>query len=62
LETLEPAGIGLCVLLNKPSDRRVERVRPDYVGFTVPDKFVVGYGLDYREKYRDLKDIHTFSP
>jgi hypoxanthine phosphoribosyltransferase len=62
LESLDPTGVGLCVLLDKPSDRRVEPITPDYVGFTVPDKFVVGYGLDYKEKYRDRKDIHIFSP
>ena len=62
LEPLNPAGVRLCVLLDKPSDRRVEPRRPDYVGFTVPDKFVVGYGLDYNEKYRELKDIRTLSP
>jgi hypoxanthine phosphoribosyltransferase len=41
------------VLLDKPS-RRVERVQADYVGFTIPDLFVIGYGLDYAERYRNL--------
>ena len=62
LEPLGPAGVRLCVLLDKPSERRVAPIRPDYAGFTVPDKFLVGYGLDYDEKYRDLKDICIFSP
>ncbi len=62
LEALDPAGVRFCVLLDKPSERRVAPIRPDYIGFTVPDKFVVGYGLDYKEKYRELKDICIFSP
>ena len=55
----EPASVKLCTLLDKPSQRRTELIRPDYVGFTVPDKFVVGYGLDYEEKYRGLRDIYV---
>ncbi len=43
----------LCVLLNKKS-RRVEKIEADYVGFEIPDHFVVGYGLDYAERYRNL--------
>ena len=57
LSVFEPAEIRLCALLDKPSTRRKQAVEPDYAGFTVPDRFVVGYGLDYREKYRRLKDI-----
>lgn len=57
LATHKPAALKLCALLDKPSKRRTEPITPDYVGFTIPDKFVVGYGLDYREKYRGLKDI-----
>jgi hypoxanthine phosphoribosyltransferase len=53
----EPADIRLCTLLDKGAARKVETQGPDYVGFTIPDKFVVGYGLDYCEKYRGLKDI-----
>jgi len=52
-----PADIRLCALLDKYSARKVETRKPDYVGFAIPDKFVVGYGLDYCEKYRGLKDI-----
>ncbi len=51
------ARLRLCTLLDKPSARRNESLQPDYVGFTIPDKFVVGYGLDYEERYRELQDI-----
>lgn len=57
LTVREPASLKLCTLLDKPSQRRTELIKPDYVGFTIPDKFVVGYGLDYRERYRQLPDI-----
>lgn len=53
LRALKPRRIKVCVLLDKPS-RRVERVRADYTGFVIPDHFVVGYGLDFAEKYRNL--------
>ena len=53
----EPASLRLCALLDKPSRRRSESIQPDYVGFTIPDRFVVGYGLDYDGKYRELPDI-----
>jgi hypoxanthine phosphoribosyltransferase len=53
----DPASLRLCTLLDKPSRRRSEPVQPDYVGFTIPDRFVVGYGLDYDGKYRELPDI-----
>ncbi len=48
-----PASLRLCTLLDKP-DRRVINVKVDYTGFRIPDKFVVGYGLDYDQKYRNL--------
>lgn len=48
-----PASLRLCTLLDKP-DRRVINVKVDYTGFWIPDKFVVGYGLDYDQKYRNL--------
>ena len=48
-----PASLKLCTLLDKP-DRRVRDVKVDYVGFAIPDEFVVGYGLDYAQKYRNL--------
>jgi len=52
----KPRGVKICALLDKPSRRRVQ-VPIDYKGFTVPDKFIVGYGLDYSEKYRNLPFI-----
>lgn len=51
-----PASIKLCVLLDKPSRRKVD-IHVDYKGFTIPDRFVVGYGLDYAERYRNLPFI-----
>ena len=48
-----PNSLKLCTLLDKP-DRRVTDVKVDYVGFEIPDEFVVGYGLDYAQKYRNL--------
>jgi hypoxanthine phosphoribosyltransferase len=53
LQKLKPRRMRICVLLDKPS-RREEPVTPDYVGFTIPNEFVVGYGLDYAERYRNL--------
>lgn len=51
-----PASLKVCTLLDKPS-RRVRDVKVDYVGFSIPDEFVVGYGLDYDQKYRNLPYI-----
>ncbi len=51
-----PASIKLCTLLDKP-ERRVTDVKVDYTGFEIPDEFVVGYGLDYDQKYRNLPYI-----
>ena len=56
LSKRNPASLRLCTLLDKP-DRRVARVKVDYVGFEIPDEFVVGYGLDYDQKYRNLPYI-----
>ncbi len=56
LRSRGPASLKFCSLLNKP-DRRVTEVELDYVGFEIPDKFVVGYGLDYAQKYRNLPYI-----
>ena len=53
-----PASITLATLLDKPS-RRVREVEADFVGFTIDDHFVVGYGLDYNERYRELDAIYT---
>ncbi len=52
-----PASIRLCTLLDKPERRVVDNVKVDYVGFNIPDEFVVGYGLDYDQKYRNLPYI-----
>jgi hypoxanthine phosphoribosyltransferase len=56
LKTRNPKSLRLCTLLDKP-DRRVVDVPVDYVGFEIPDEFVVGYGLDYDQKYRNLPYI-----
>ena len=56
LETRNPASVRVCTLLNKPS-RRIMDVPVDFVGFEVPDEFVIGYGLDFAEEYRNLPFI-----
>jgi hypoxanthine phosphoribosyltransferase len=56
LRRKRPASLKLCALLDKPSRRRVP-LAIDYLGATVPDKFIVGYGIDFDEKYRNLPDI-----
>lgn len=57
----EPRRIKVCVLLEKKA-RRTEKVRADYVGFQIPDLFVVGYGLDYAERYRNLPFVGVLKP
>ena len=57
----QPRRLKVCVLLEKTA-RRVEKVRADYVGFQIPDLFVVGYGLDYAERYRNLPFIGVLQP
>lgn len=61
LKTRKPASVRLLTLLDKPDRRRVE-LQADYIGFTIPDEFVIGYGLDYAEKYRNLPDVCVLSP
>jgi hypoxanthine phosphoribosyltransferase len=61
LALLEPRRIRTCVLLNKAS-RRVENIKADYVGFEIPDEFVVGYGLDFAERYRNLPFVGVLHP
>jgi hypoxanthine phosphoribosyltransferase len=61
LRSLKPRRIKVCVLLDKPA-RRVAKVAADYVGFEIPDVFVVGYGLDYAEKYRNLPFVGVLRP
>ncbi len=56
LKEQNPESLRLCTLLDKP-DRRVSEVHVDYTGFQIPDEFVVGYGLDYAQKYRNLPYI-----
>ena len=58
LKARRPRSLKTVVLLNKPSRRKV-RFEPDYVGFTIPDCFVVGYGLDLNEEYRNLPGIYV---
>jgi len=57
----QPRALRICTLLDKPARRQVP-VRADYIGFEIPDKFVVGYGMDYAERYRNLEDIRILSP
>jgi len=61
LRTRGPASIKICTLLNKPA-RRVLDIPLDYVGFVIPDRFVVGYGLDYGEIYRNLPFVGVLKP
>jgi len=61
LDRLKPASLRTCVFLDKPK-RRVEPIEADYVGFVVPDQFVVGYGLDYAERYRNLPFVGVLRP
>ena len=56
-----PNSIKLCVLLDKPERRTVENINADYVGFTIPNRFVIGYGLDLDEKYRNLPEINCIT-
>lgn len=61
LRALKPRRIKTCVLLNK-AQRRVEDIEADYVGFEIPDFFVVGYGLDFAERYRNLPFVGVLHP
>lgn len=61
LRNNEPASLRICTLLDKP-DRREVDLQADYVGFTIPNEFVVGYGLDYDEQYRNLPFIGVLKP
>ena len=61
LRDRSPASIRIATLLDKPERRKVD-IAPDYVGFTVPDEFVVGYGLDYAELYRNLPYVGILAP
>ena len=61
LQERRPASLRICTLLNKPSRREID-MPIDYVGFTIPNEFVVGYGLDYNERYRNLPYIGVLKP
>ena len=60
LKTRDPASLRLCTLMDKP-ERRLVDVTVDYCGFQIPDEFVVGYGLDYAERYRNLPEVYILS-
>ncbi len=61
LKTKNPASVKICTFLDKPEGRKAE-IEADYVGFTVPNLFVVGYGLDYNEKFRNLPYVGILKP
>ena len=61
LESRHPASVEICTLLRKPEAAKVE-IECRWVGFDIPNEFVVGYGLDYAEQYRGLRDIGTLAP
>lgn len=61
LRSRKPASLKICALLDKPSRRKVD-LKVDYLGFEIPDYFVVGYGLDYAGKYRNLPHICVLKP
>lgn len=60
LEKQKPNSLKLCTLLDKPSRREIKGIKVDYIGFTIDDYFVVGYGLDLNEEYRNLPEIDAF--
>ncbi|MCF4113714.1 MULTISPECIES: hypoxanthine phosphoribosyltransferase [Dethiosulfovibrio] len=57
----EPKSLAICSLLDK-KERRIADISVDYVGFDIPDLFVVGYGLDYAERWRNLRSVHSVEP
>lgn len=59
LKSRNPKSIKSCTLLDKPS-RRIADIQPDYCGFSIPDKFIVGYGLNYKDHYRNIDHIFAF--
>ena len=61
LKMRNPSSVKICTILDKPSRRKAD-IQPDYEGFQVPDEFVVGYGLDYDEKYRNLPYVGVLKP
>jgi len=61
LAAKNPARLKTCALLDNPARRQIAGIAPDFTGFAIPNKFVVGYGLDYNEKYRNLSYIATIN-
>jgi hypoxanthine phosphoribosyltransferase len=61
LKNLKPATLRSCVLLDKPARRKL-KIRADYIGFEIPDLFVIGYGLDFAERYRNLPFVGVLHP
>jgi hypoxanthine phosphoribosyltransferase len=61
LKQRKPKDLRIAALLDKPDRRVLKDVRADYIGFQIPNEFVVGYGLDYAERYRNLKDVCVLS-
>lgn len=61
LKLRNPESVKVCAILDKPSRRKAD-IQPDYKGFEVPDEFVVGYGLDYNEQYRNLPYVGVLHP
>lgn len=61
LKSRNPASVKICTLLDKPANRKAE-INADYVGAVIPDEFVIGYGLDYNEKYRNLPYVGVLDP
>lgn len=61
LSAREPASLKVCSFLDKPSRREVE-IEGDYIGFTIPNEFVIGYGLDYDQKLRNYPDVCVLAP
>lgn len=59
IDSKDPRSIKICTMLDKPSRRKVD-LRPDYVGFSIPDVFIVGYGLNYENHYRNVPYIFSF--
>ena len=61
LAVRQPRSLSVCTLLDKPGNREIE-MTADYVGFSIPDEFVIGYGLDLAERYRNLPHIAVYAP
>ncbi len=61
LKSRGPASFRICTLLDKPERRKID-IRVDYTGFDIPDEFIVGYGIDYSQRYRNLPYVATLKP